>query len=269
MKRVSEAAQAFVEKGQAARQQAPQNGSGLLKKIVATLAKHEAIPLEGCFVCQGAGWFYSADGKAPRCPLHVTVERSKREAGLVIAAGGMTVEYPTAPWPPQPRHRAQDVAMKALEGVLKRGGGMVYVWGPPGSGKSFVVRSFTLHAARQPWALARPGSVRYLEGHMLAAAFQEAVGTGTVREVWTEFAAIKVLVIDEADKIRMTPYLQDQFFSLLNYRYEAGKAGRAITVLAANEGPDFFGPYVASRLRDQDNFVIPFQSIDLRQGGEP
>jgi len=80
-----------------------------------------------------------------------------------------------------------------------------------------------------------------------------------------EFRSVRVLAIDEIDRVNMTPWASETMFRLLNGRYSA--QDRMLTVLASNSAPAQLPEqlqYLASRMTD--GIIIEIGGMDVRPG---
>jgi DNA replication protein DnaC len=77
------------------------------------------------------------------------------------------------------------------------------------------------------------------------------------------FASVRVLAIDEFEKVRLTEWALEQITDLIDRRYRLGRDGQAFTVLAMNDDPRNLSPWIASRLKE---FVIVHNTdSDMRE----
>jgi len=171
---------------------------------------------------------------------------------------------------------------RSLESILQRGYGFVYLWGEYGTGKttflkSLVAKWFRL-GYRSPESYkeyfdllykADRNEIRNVLNQYGGAAFLK---TSHLIEVMTkaEFNAdrddeardvefwlnCRLLVLDEFDKIRDTPYAKEKRFWFFDERYERAMAKRSITIMAGNIDPEKEDGYVFDRLRDKRSTIL-------------
>jgi len=102
----------------------------------------------------------------------------------------------------------------------------------------------------------------------LMAHFRDQVRGGGVHELQKRLQRTRILILDEIDKIQGTPFVQEQFFTLVDRRYRSAlRLRQGITIFTANVKPERIGEqagYFASRVRHKGFFVIPFAGEDLR-----
>ncbi len=224
-----------------------------------------------CPICHGTRWFTDESGAHSFfCPALGWTEGVQRVVGLADADfRGI--------WPFKPVHERQAKAWKALEVILKAAtqeetpqGRFVYVYGPPGSGKTTLAWAFVRRVATTlPFSLV-PSRVRYVEFLDLVGELHDALRDGHLQSTVRRYAhEYFVLVIDEfdEDKAVFSDFIRAQVFGLLNKRYNLTNRGY-ITIFVGNRDPKDWGDYLASRIYDRKrSLVIAFPDTDLRLGG--
>jgi DNA replication protein DnaC len=95
----------------------------------------------------------------------------------------------------------------------------------------------------------------------IRAAIQEG---GNIRERLRNYENIRVLVIDEFDKVKNTEWVDEQFTELIDARYRKGLAGESGTVIAMNKDPRELSEWISSRLSDGRNRMIENCDPDMR-----
>jgi len=63
------------------------------------------------------------------------------------------------------------------------------------------------------------------------------------------FERVKVLALDEFDKVKVTDWVRDQLTDLIDRRYRMAEDGQGGTLIAMNESPDYLPPWISSRLK--------------------
>jgi DNA replication protein DnaC len=134
--------------------------------------------------------------------------------------------------------------------------GWLYIWGGPGNAKSEVLIAIVNELNRTG-----NGPAVYTKFTSLIEFMRDAyserkkkdsdpdVDMGYIAR-FERLKAVKVLAIDEMDKARETPFMQDFRFDFLDERYRAALAGQTITLFASNENPATLPEAAWDRVRD-------------------
>ena len=64
-----------------------------------------------------------------------------------------------------------------------------------------------------------------------------------------KFERVKVLAIDEFDKVKVTDWVLEQLTDLIDRRYRMAEDGQGGTLIAMNDHPDELAPWIKSRLK--------------------
>lgn len=238
-----------------------------------------------CPICGGDGFFrldlpvgHPLFGKLLECP-NVPVEHTRmfRRSGL------REEELKLDPDDMLDVNEFENVK-KTVEDVLRRGYGFVYLWGEYGTGKTTFLRSLVASWFRRKYAPAMDNHKKYFEmlNHpdvedvrMVQVQYGGAayLRTSQLIEVMTKaefnpdrdneardiefWMNCKLLVLDEFDKVRETPYAREKRFWFFDERYERALRKRAITIMVGNMDPekDLDG-YIFDRLRDKRSIIL-------------
>jgi len=211
-----------------------------------------------CPLCEGLGYVYATsadDIHAPGFGRLVLCPRNPARERRLLAQVGLRRPMPRLD-EVTPRSVKQRAALAALQRVLEHGGG-VYLYGPPGRGKTYLVRSAI-------WTAALAGrEAVYVRMSDLLGELRDAVGdrSRSVVETRRKWERIPVLAIDEPEKARPdTEFAKEHLFTLFDVRFEAAEDG---LLLASNEPPEYFGPYLASRFRARKHGFVALAIDDL------
>ena len=141
---------------------------------------------------------------------------------------------------------------------------IITLWGGPGNAKTAVMMGvvnelisaqceavYTTFADLEAWVRDAFDEKRHDE-------------FGNARMRIERLANVHVLAIDEFDKVKVTAWLDELRFDLLDKRYRSGIDGRTGTLLAMNCNPATLPEWIYSRLRDGRNVVIENKDRDMR-----
>lgn len=76
------------------------------------------------------------------------------------------------------------------------------------------------------------------------------------------FESVKILAIDEFDKVRVTDWVQEQLTDLIDRRYRLAQDEQVGTLLAMNDDPRDLPPWMYSRLAQ--NLIVHNADNDMR-----
>jgi DNA replication protein DnaC len=79
---------------------------------------------------------------------------------------------------------------------------------------------------------------------------------------------VRVLCLDELDKVKWTDWVEEQITDLIDARYRLGLDWEVGTVIAMNASPDTLPVWIYSRLRDGRNVMVENRDADVRPGME-
>lgn len=144
-------------------------------------------------------------------------------------------------------------------------GGILTLWGRLGNAKTAVLMSI-VNACVLDGIEAVYTTFVDLEG-WIREAFDEKKHDefGTARDRMAHLVSVRVLVIDEFDKAKVTEWINEIRFDLLDKRYRSGVVGECGTLLAMNCDPQSLPEWISSRLYDGRNVVIENSDPDMRR----
>ena len=233
--------------------------------------KHGVDDEQICHICGGTGYVYmSSDLGDPNYGRLFPCLACSRDdvLGDLLSSAGLEPGYiPPSLGEITSMSDAQRIAIAAMLTTIQRGWGFVYLWGKWGTGKTFLAEAALRSFFERNLDDAPSGAFWTMPD--LMAHFRDQVRGGGVHELQKRLQRTRFLVLDEVDKIQGTPFVQEQFFTLVDRRYRAAlRLRRGITIFTANVKPERIGEqagYFASRVDHKGFFVIPFAGQDLRQ----
>ena len=217
-----------------------------------------------CAVCGGLGWVMrdypitdARFGKISPCP-NADIYR------IYGAKTGLDKSEMSLAWGTIKDNGNARRAARAVYDVLEQGFGMVYLWGPAGTGKTRILKTAVAQwmlTRRQPAAYAGMSDIV----DYLRAAFDAENASDQAASRMFYYSTTPLLAIDEVDKMRGTEFASEKRFALLDRRYELAARENGVTLMASNSNPrEFLNDYILSRLNDGRNAVIQMTGADVR-----
>ena len=220
---------------------------------------------EPCAKCSGSGVMIDPLGFGRPCPEC----EPRRKAARMQAISGLNADERAV--------RLSDInftgggtdeMIVAARTFLVQPSGFLTLWGGPGNAKTMVMQAIVGEC------LARSMPAVYTTFYDLAGYVREAFRSDS-ESAWRRvqrFQSVRVLCIDEFDKLRETEWLRELETAIIDRRYRDGLAGLVGTVIAMNESPDALPQWISSRLRDGRNRIVHNADPDVREmmsdGGE-
>ncbi len=152
--------------------------------------------------------------------------------------------------------------VEACQAFVQNPLGILTLWGGVGNAKSTALQACVNE-------LARLGAVYVTAFDLLSyirAAFNadRKVQNDDAYSRLLRFERVRILAIDEFDKVRSTDWAAEQITDLIDKRYRAGIEGEAGTLIAMNGNPANLPEWIASRLADGRNRIIHNTDRDVR-----
>lgn len=224
-----------------------------------------------CSHCRGLGWVRpegpgTISGKQADFPALVpcvcardrlaaaATARLQRAAGLdaVDLDLGWGVLYQTP---------GTDDGKRAVRATLERGWGWVYLWGPPGPGKTVILKAAvaeTLRAGRGAVFVTWPDLLNHLRAGFGAGDYQARL------DAWR---AAPVLAVDEMFRANDTKFVDEAQALIFNHRHESALRQQTVTLFASNFAPDDsvrVDDWFYDRLRDGRHAIAHVGGPSLR-----
>lgn len=209
-----------------------------------------------CQICGGVGYVRLGNGKVEYCP-NVDIWRlpQSKLIGLskpelesmsfdnILPIGNITK------------------AVEAVDKVITRGFGWVYLWGSWGVGKTLLLKNSVASVIRLG-----AGEARYARFATILDHLRQGFDNDTELSRLNDWAGVKLLAVDEFDRVRDTEYAQERRFMLFDLRYEQALAKQGITLFASNQNPQELPGYLFDRVRDGRFTTIKIEAPSIRPG---
>ncbi len=217
-----------------------------------------------CSECEGTGFVYQLSREIDFRGKEVEVKRwsncsNKTKANLISQSGLHDSEY-TKTWKDVRDISNTNVAKEAIIETLERGFGWVYLWGEVGTAKTLMLQ-IAVSEYQKKLKQARYVTMANMTDKIRLAFDETAQNVAIDREI-TKWSAIKLLAIDEPDRVKQTEFVKQRVFQIIDNRYRTREQG--ITLMAANVPPDECDPYFASRIGDGRFEVVHLLGQDMR-----
>lgn len=157
-----------------------------------------------------------------------------------------------------------EVLVRAIERLIERGHGWLYVWGPYGLGKTYALKTAVALLLRSGKEASYVRMAQIMD--RLRAGFDNPEAVDSSMDWWT---GVPFLAIDEFDRMRSTEYASEQQFVLMDQRYESAIREQTATIIASNHRPeDLSTPgsgYLVDRIRDRRFEVLEMTGDSMRR----
>jgi len=157
-------------------------------------------------------------------------------------------------------------AEKVVRETLKRGHGWVYLWGPPGLAKTLILKiaiALTVNEGME----ARYTNMSAVLDNLREAYDTDRPSAESVSRL-SRWSSIKLLCIDEFDRVKATEFAKEKQFRLMDERYERAIREETITLMASNSAPSVFDSYLTDRILDGRFKVVELSGDSMRPGME-
>lgn len=155
-------------------------------------------------------------------------------------------------------------ALRAIKDVFKQGYGWVYLWGGPGIAKSVLLKVAVAEMLRGGLQGTYTNMSQILD-HLREAYDTDYPNSESVRRL-NRWSQIRLLAIDEFDRVKETGYAAEKRFRLMDERYQAAYRKQTITLMASNEPPEVYDSYLTDRIGDGRFVVVEMRGESLRPG---
>jgi DNA replication protein DnaC len=166
------------------------------------------------------------------------------QAARLSAASALEPEDLGLTWTSVGRTPALAPAVDAVRETLDRGWGWVYLWGPPGPGKTLVLKTAIAECLRR-----HQGAV-FVNWFDLLDHLRAGYSKGDYDERLTLWRTAPVLAVDEFGRAKESEWVREAQGKVFTPRYESALRRRSITLFGSNFEPDKAEDWFADRLAD-------------------
>lgn len=217
-----------------------------------------------CAYCLGRQWFTPAVesshplfGKALPCPACTDMSWQQR---YLEQASGLSSRMASVRFADSQRLPHQVVAFEALERVVQDGYGMVGLVGPVGVGKSHLV-ACACNEMRAAGHVSHYNTTARLLDHLRSAYNPDNPGPD-YDGMMTLMQDARCLALDELTEFSPTPWAEEKFRMLLDYRYD--RANELVTLLSGNMPTEQWPAWLRSRFAGAYATVVRVVGGDVR-----
>lgn len=225
-----------------------------------------AQPL-GCDECNWTGYFRldvpTSDprfGKLQKCGCQVGIDQSR----LQRLSGLSNMEMQNTLDDIDPAGAGTQEMVKAARGFVTAPIGILTIHGTPGNAKTAVLQGIVNELVRAGVEAVYITAFDIMGYIRSAFDSKHDVSDLGAYERLKRLERVRVLAIDELDKVRWTGFVEEQITDLIDVRWRSGTAGEAGTVIAMNNGPENLPSWIYSRMRDGRNQIIKNTDADMR-----
>jgi hypothetical protein len=155
-------------------------------------------------------------------------------------------------------------AKRAIQAVLERGWGWVFLYGTYGTAKTTLLKVAIAEFLRTEGEQAVYTTMIDVMDEIRAAYDAKSPNQEAINRLrW--WSSLPLLAIDEAEKINETEFVKERRFQLLDARYwSATQQHYGITLIAANVAPEGLPGAIASRIKDGRFIAMKLTGFDAR-----
>jgi DNA replication protein DnaC len=221
-----------------------------------SLVIHSGICKPDCKHCNGIGFLKPPDdtpidspqfGKLEYCP---NVDRWNLPGA--VRYGLTSDEISDMTWDSIADKESAQSAIDAVNELLERGYGWLYIHGAFGLAKTFILKIAVAQMLRKNTEAAYIRMSQIIDN--LRDAFSSNHPSHEVQSRLDWWSQIPILAIDEFDRVRLTEYAQERQFVLMDQRYESALRQETITIMASNKSPSELAEqtdgYLSDRIED-------------------
>jgi DNA replication protein DnaC len=198
--------------------------------------------------CDGSGFLYDEGSRAARpctCrPRRIARRKARKLAGVIPRRyQGVSFDRPPVTHMPPDVVRAVRSYVGALDERLAEGRG-IWFSGDVGTGKTTLAMLISAEALRRGHSVAIYSLPRLLG--LLRATFQDE-SEASLGVLLERLAAVELLHVDDVGAEQTSPWVLEQLYTIVNTRYEDGRAILLTTNLVTIEGDEALQEQIGAR----------------------
>lgn len=204
-----------------------------------------------------SGWYVgkTLQGDCPVCKKGTIRAWLEQRCGLLEQELHISLEYFQVDGDMAGKQPARDLALRLLA-MNTDAHGFVTFWGGYGCGKTHILKSL-VNGLRGVGLRSVYATMNSILGDVRAR-FGEPNGQREVANIIEYYSEIRVLCLDEIDKVSLTSWANETIFKLIDDRYS--RKGSLLTVFASNKAPAELPVelgYMASRFTEGAIVEVP------------
>ena len=220
-----------------------------------------------CPICHGSGLYAKYDGDDIHHPdfgrLYECPEYQRRRWSEDM--GINRDEVPSLNWDKFLPTQVATQLKELFTGIIEKGYGWAYVYGPPGIGKTKLAKAAVVQA-RHKHGLDARYMMHVTMLNRLRSAYDEENGQKAHDNLLRAYTTIPFLVIDEVGRDRGTSYGVSILSELLNIRYEGAVNRKTVTIMLSNFAPEaVLDGYQVDRIKDKRFNLLKLEGESVRK----
>jgi hypothetical protein len=219
-----------------------------------------------CNVCNDDGYFradvdfgHPQFGKLIRCDCMASADaqRIQQLSGLSDTERACTIaDIDTQNRP------GTALMVRACRMFIESPVGIITIWGGCGNAKTLALQAVVNHFVSVNCFAVYITAFDLISYIRSAFNNQREIIDENAWQRLTSFERVKILAIDELDKVRVTDWVKEQLTDLIDRRYRLGLDGTAGTLIAMNDDPHTLPSWIYSRLAQ--NMIVNNSDNDMR-----
>jgi DNA replication protein DnaC len=219
--------------------------------------------------CDGSGFLYDEDTRRARdcsCrPRRIARRKARKLAGVIPRRyQGVSFDRPPVTLIEPEKVRVVRAYVESLDQKLTEGRG-IWFQGDIGTGKTTLAMLISAAALREGHSVAIYSLPRLLG--LLRETFNDE-SEASLSTLLDRLAAVELLHIDDVGAEQSSPWVLEQLYTIVNTRYEDGRAIVLTTNLGSAELREQIGDRTVSRLVEMCGDPVPLFGADRRMDSE-